>query len=200
MPGFNIPQISVGCHDDNAFTEPPAFAGADFAIESARKHRYKLELMQTNGTQLFGDDASGILLYCYKASRPSPELDEIVIHNGQDEIYRPGKNRWKPINLTFYETLGGDLGNFYDNCTELMYNWWSSIMLDLQTSSHAVPENYLARGQLSMLDGVGNSVWNYHLLDCWPVKVEPSELSYASTDIADTSVTLRFQKAVEGRV
>jgi hypothetical protein len=202
MPGFNIP-MDNSCDELGEFGVRSRFAGPDHYKETARKHRYRLELMQANGRPMFGTDASGILLYCYKCTRPSPEIDEVVIHSGQDEIYRPGKNRWKPIEFTFYEIFRGDPGRntytrtFVDNCAELIYDWWAKTMISLTTSSQSVPQEYLAQGRLQVLDGVGTATWEYNLLDCWPVRVSPSDMSFTDTEIADISVTLRYQKAYE---
>lgn len=196
MPGFNIP-LNGACHDDNAFQDESRFDGPDFLQETARKHRYRLELMQANGNPIFGSDGAGILLYCYKCTRPTPEFDEIIIHNGQDEIARPGKNRWKPIEVTFYEVLRGNPGQFVDNCAELIYDWWARTMLSITTSTLSPPEQFLAQGRLTILDGVGIPVWEYNLLDCWPQRVTPSDMSYSDSDIADYTVTLRYQKAFE---
>ena len=88
MPGF---QIST----DAGNTEGPRHI-----IETARNHRFKLEVLEP-----FGSTSTGILLYLEKCTRPTPEFDQIVIHNGQDEIYRPGKSRWLPVEFTFYEVL-----------------------------------------------------------------------------------------------
>jgi len=203
MPGFNIP-INGACHDENAFQEPSRFDGPSHLIESARKHRYRLELMQVNGNPIFGTDAAGILLYCYKCTRPTVEFDEIVIHNGQDEIYRPGKNRWKPIDFTFYEVFKDQEARLgrperqLDHCAQLIYDWWAKSMLKtISTSQHGPPNEYLAQGRLQVLDGVGNPTWEYNLLDCWPTRVSPSDMTYSDNEIADYTVTLRYQKCFE---
>lgn len=158
------------------------------------------------------------MLFCEKCTRPTPEIDEITIHRGQDEIYRPGKNRWSPIEFTFYEKLSGGhsvsgyygVGNQTNEVAELIYKWWGSeesaysnrhTMINLSTSTqHALgPKSYYKNAQLQMLDGVGKPVWTYFLYDCWPQKISPIDLSYSDSDIATITVTMRFNKAVEKR-
>jgi hypothetical protein len=48
-----------------------------------------------------------------------------------------------------------------------------------------------------MLDGLGNPIWTYYLVNCWPSKITPSDLSYAMTEIADITVTLTYDRALE---
>ena len=184
MPGFNIP-ISDKCGSFGVITGPSN------TTETARKHRYVLETLEP-----FGTKDNGLLLFAYKCTRPSIELDEVAIHNAQDEIFRPGKQHWKPIEFSFYEKLKGASVQS-DHAAELVYQWWAKTMINVETSLHNEPSSYLKNAQLDMLDGDGNAVWTYSIYDAWPVKVTPSDLSYTDTDIADISVTLRYAKARE---
>lgn len=197
MPGFNI-NTSGGCASNNGsqLTNNAVYSGPSALVETARSHRYKLEVLEP-----LGDAATGILLYLEKCTRPTPEVDEITLHSGQDEIYRPGKNRWNPIEFTFYEKLSGSPseggGSLTNSATESIYKWWGSTMINLRTSAHNPVTEYYKRAELSMKDGYGNDVWTYYLYDCWPIKVSPGDLDYANTDIARITVTLRYNKAQE---
>jgi hypothetical protein len=195
MPGFNIPLRD--CVDPNAFQEQAAFQGPAYTVETARKHRYRLEILEPLGPISQGGGGDGILLFLEKCTRPTPEVDEITIHNGQDEIYRPGKQRWNPIEFTFYEKLRGDPGDFTNEAAEKIYKWWGEAMIDLQRSIHNPIATYYKRAQLQLLDGVGDPVWTYFIYDCWPQKVTPIDLAYSDTDIATITVTLRFNKCEE---
>jgi hypothetical protein len=140
-------------------------------------------------------DSYGILLFLEKCTRPTLEVDEITIHNAQDEIYRPGKQRWSPIEFTFYEKADDRV----DEVAERIYSWWGQTMIALTRSTHNRVTNYYKSAVLQMLDGVGHPIWSYYLYDCWPQKVSPIELSYSDSDIATITVTLRFNKAEEKR-
>lgn len=192
MPGFNIP-LAESCHDPEAFVASPAYFGPGYNVETARKHRYLLDILTPLGTA-----ADGLLLFLKHCTRPSPEIDIITIHNAQDEIYRPGKNRWKEVELTFYETLKGQNipGNSdIDDTAQRIFIWWSTKVLDLKKSK--LQKDFTFDAQLSMLDGFGNSVWSYHMYRCWPTKVSPSDLSYTDTDIAEISINVRCDKIDE---
>ena len=186
IPGFQIP-FPNACGVVN-FGDGPINT-----IETARKHRYRLEILEP-----LGDKVTGLLLYGYKCGRPNIEIDEIAIHNAQDEIFRPGKQHWKAVEFSFYEKLRG-VNILYDQAAELVYKWWGSTMINLNTSLHREPSEYLKNAQLEMLDGNGASVWVYQLYDCWPSRISPSDLDYSDTSIADISITLRYGKARELR-
>ncbi len=188
MPGFQIPfQVPAGC------PTPPPGTGPSNAVETARRHRYLLEVLEPLGTQ-----DNGILLYLEKCNRPAVEFDKIVIHSAQDEISRPGKTHWKDVEFTFYEKLDGeDNGSLENTCARLIYGWWAKSMLDIERSLHFAPSNYLKNCTLQMLDGGGSSVWTYYIYDAWPMKVSPSDLAYSDTDIATISVTLAYARAKE---
>lgn len=197
MPGFNIPPFqapSRSCDPNiQIFDEASAYQGPGFVTETARRHRFRIDLFEPFGPISLGQPGAGdIMLFVEKCTRPTPEIDEITIHNGQDEIYRPGKQRWGPVEFTFYEKV-----EERDEVAERIYDWWGRVMINLTRSGHNLPTDYYKSGQLQMLDGVGNPVWTYFLYDCWPQKVSPIELSYSDTDIATITVVLRFNKAEE---
>ncbi len=191
MPGFNIPSGVSNCGP------VPMGDGPRNVIETARAHRYMLQVLEP-----LGDTYRGLLLFLAKCTRPGVEVDQVAIHSGQDEIHRPGKHHWKEIEFTFYEVLneGGyvDEGGLTDNCAKRIWDWWAVSMIDVANSRHRRPEDYLKRAQLDMLDGQGSTVWRYFLYDCWPCKVTPSDLAYRDTDIAQISVSMRYSKAWEG--
>lgn len=200
MPGFSIPLESEDICDGAGGGPPGVTKGPDYAMETNRKHRYLWEIFGNNnstGSSTPSDDWESLLVYAYKSGRPSIEFDEITIHSGQDEIYRPGKSRWKPVEISFYEVVDGNKGKMKSKVGEAIYEWWSNTMLNIITSSFHKPIDYLKPCVLAMLDGAGNATWRYELCDCWPQRVTPSDLSYVETEIADITVTLRFDKAVE---
>jgi hypothetical protein len=190
MPGFYIP-ITDSCN------EPVPEGGPAHNVETARKNRYLLEVLEP-----FGTKTTGILIYLAKCTRPGVEMDQVAFHSAQDEIFRPGKNHWKPVELTFYEKLDGSVddqgvGALTNQPAKLIYEWWGKTMINLETGLHNEPAAYLKNCQLNMLDGFGASIWEYHLYDCWPAAVSPSELSYSDGNIAEITVTLRYSKLRE---
>lgn len=203
MPGFNI-KFSSTCDDGPDIPGARSLIdGADPYIETARVHRYKLEIFDPLGGLSSTQDS--ILLYLARCTRPTPEIDEITIHNAQDEIYRPGKNRWRPIEFTFYEVLktgAEDRPPDVDLTAESIFRFWAERTVNLQTSRFGPPTGsnaYCADAQLDMLNGVGDPIWTYDIYRAWPSKVSPKDLNYSNSEISEISVTLRFDKANERR-
>lgn len=202
MPGFDLSHLADGvlsetCHPG---TTPSAadISNPANVEETARRHRYLFETLAPL-------DKESLLLFAYKITRPSIELDRMTVHNGPDEIYMPGKNRWLPIEVSFYERIYGNEGTgasihgIYDQPAELIYKWWSNSVIKLRTSLRGTAREYKKPAEISMLDGLGNRVWVYYLANCWPTKVSPSNLSYVENEIADITATLTYDKAVEER-
>jgi len=200
MPGFNI---SVGsCSGPNAVSNSAGYNGAAYAVETARNHRFRLEVLEPfDSNARTGPGSNSILLHLAKCTRPSPIIDEIPVHHGQDVIYRPGKNTWNPIDFTFYEVLVDQGGRLLNTVADKIFTWWGQVkngqgsVLNLARSS--LGTKFYRNAELAMLDGTGNSVWGYRLYNCWPFKVSPSDLDYSSSEIAEITVSLRFNKAYE---
>lgn len=197
MPGFDI-GLRNACQDN---TIQGRLSGPSNIEETARRYRYEFQVLEPL-------DNASLLLFAYKAARPSPEIDIITIHSGQDEIYRPGKNRWKPIDITFYERVQPKSENeYYSQAAELLYKWWGGTPYNTDARSYGMihldrslqGQKYRKPCQLAMLDGYGEPVWSYYLVNSWPSKITPCDLSYADTEISDITVTLVFDKAIEQR-
>lgn len=194
MPGFDISDaFSAMCHEDDITHENLRTESPLNTVETARKHRYALEVLEP----FRGPEDDGILLYLEKCTRPTPEFETVTIHNGQDEIYRPGKVKWNPIEFTFYEKTTGDDNDLTNQAAELIYKWWAEITAVISESRHTLPVAYYKNAELAMLDGEGRSIWTYFLYDCWIQKVTPSDLAYADSDLSNISVIMRYNKAQE---
>lgn len=195
MPGFKIP-LANACHDPDAFRGRSPFDGPTNMRETARKHRYSLEVVSRLDRPVFGDRDSGLLLFLFKCTRPSIEIDEMKIHNGQDEIFRPGKQHWNPVEFSFYEVLNDADPPTENQAASMMFRWWAENTVNIRNSRIAPPD-LMADCELDMLDGSGNPIWTYYLYRSWPTKITPSDLTYSSSDIAEISATIRYDKAQE---
>lgn len=202
MPGFKIPinadpacseqSLNIGLRNDLSLNP-------SHVVEVARAHRWVFRTLTPLDVST-GDP--NILVYAFKCGRPTVEIDEIKIFRGQQEIYRPGKHRWMPIEMTFYDVYeGGDATkpeSFYNaGVARKIYKWWSETTLDAYENNVGRASTVYQNGALTMLDGYGKSVWRYKLFDIWPTKISPSDLDYSSTNLAEIVVTMRYNKAEE---
>ena len=188
MSGFFIGTNSKDC--DVKSERKRYVRGPQHTTETARKHRYKIEL--------FTGMSEELTFYAYKCTRPTVEIDKIVIHHGQTEIGRPGKHRWMPVEFTFYETISNETISI----SEYLYNeWYRNMITEQNTHKHFRKDGkgYFKEVKLSMYDGLSNPVWTYHLLNVWLQKVHPNDISYSDTELSETTVTLTYDKAVESK-
>jgi len=177
MPGFNINQaVADGVRAPSA------------TVESVRLSRWSL---QFDGIPSLGD----VVLYAQSCQRPSFEIDTIVLHNKQNQIRMPGKYRWAPINVKFYEIL--DLNG--NTTPSILFNYWSSggnkSVADFKING--LNKDFRTTVEIYLEDGSGKTVHTYQLWNAWPFKIEPTELNFTTSDIGTTVVSLNYDSAQE---
>lgn len=179
MPGFRIPfPNGLGCPNPGELPEAPSAS-----IETSRVYRFAFSILAP---------LKPILLICHKSDRPSPEIDQITMHRGQDEMYWPGKNRWNPIEVSFYQ---GHLTPNTDTVCQLMYDWYGSTVVNLRESR--LNERFKETCVLDLLDGRRNAVHTYKMHGCWPSKITPDSLNYSETAISEVTVRIVYDKCEE---
>jgi len=194
LPGFSVP----GGGDNVPLFNPPSSVR-----ETARRHRWKFEVEARQSDYGVAIDLfrEGIVVYAHKSTRPTPEIDVVTIHNTQDEIYLPGKNRWAPIDISFYEVLDKD--QITNSTAEWIYDWWSKGTINLAKSRIATvisaAGNNKRQCTLTQLNGAGRGVWEYTLHGCWPEKISPEDLNHGESTICEINLRLRYDKASEKR-
>jgi hypothetical protein len=166
MPGFNIGQ-------NNQAAQPGA------AVESARQHRWKFATL---------DPLKDILIYAHKSGRPKVEFDRAQLHHSQDVLWFPGKQKWLPIDVSFYHIITNT-----DSAYKI-YQWWSTRVVNLASSTINIVKQACT---LELLNGEGTSIYKYTMYGCWPSKITPDELDYASSKVGEITFTLEMDKAKE---
>ena len=171
MPGFNI---GVGCSDGSPSN----------TLETGRKNRFILKMLDPL--------TSDITIVAHKCTRPTPEFSVVTMHNGQDEITNPGKNRWAPITISFYEVVNSIGTN--DTAFQI-YKWWSEGILDLSKSR--LLKTFKKTCILQMIDGAGAAIWEYKIYGAWISKVSPDDLDTSESAVSEITLTLNIDKAEE---
>lgn len=163
MPGFGINQSS----------------GPPNTVETHRAYRYILSSM---------DKLQPFVAFAKSCERPSIIIDTMIVHHGQDEISVPGKQRWNPITIEFYDMPG---------ISSALNDWAQNNTVHVSSSTTGQQSQYKKNFELSMLNGAGSPIWVYHLYDAWPSSVKPSKLSYEDTSIATIEVILQIIKCTQ---
>jgi hypothetical protein len=169
VPGFNIGQ-------NNQAQQPGA------TVEVARQHRWKFATLEP---------LKDILLYAHKSGRPKVEFDKATLHYQQDCVYFPGKQKWTPIEISFYHVITNTDAAFQ------IYQWWSTGVININRSQINLRKRTCT---LEMLNGAGAAIYRYTMHGCWPSKVTPDELDYTSSKISEITFTLEMDKSTEERI
>lgn len=165
-------------------------------IEVNRKYRYKVVIYgQPDGRTDWNT-------YIESCTRPKLEFDKITIHNGQDEIYRPGKSRWSPVTMSFYEAVNYKPSDgvyiFTNQVAQYIYDWaLSGTQFANKQSSIATAKSLYKNVDIDMENGGGFIVRKYKLFGCWPISVSPGDLSYSSNEIAKIDIEMSYNRAIE---
>jgi hypothetical protein len=165
MPGFAIGNQSADVPQPSA------------VVESRRRHRWRFLTLSP--------PVKDILIHAFKADRPKSVIDKVIIHHMQDEIYVPGKNRWEPIDITFYEVENPDVAK---KLTE-----WNNRVINFLNAT--IQTDYRTNARLQMVGGSGLETWTAQLFNCWPMKVTPETLDYSASEISTIVTTMSYDKA-----
>lgn len=204
MPGFLINTIAP-TPEENRFEGRNFTSGPSNLVDTARKYRWIFESLTSAAAPVapFGENrgTDGILLYAHKCGRPTYETEDVVIHSGLTEIHRPGKVKWNPIEMSFYEkiyssSVNNGFNTGYNEVADKIYTWWRA-MIDTSYNLTYSPSLYTKDAVLKQLDGAGSTIYTYFLYNCWPIKVSPDDLDYSNSDISEITVTIRYDKAEE---
>jgi hypothetical protein len=165
MPGFAI-------GDQSGTGQTP-----EATVEMRRLHRWRFTAV--NGL------IDRILIYAFKADRPKPTIDPITIHRQQEEIYFPGKIKWDPVNISFYESE-----NQPDTAIQLAK--WIKAVLDWK---NGLGQDRRSDAELEMLSGQDSPTYKITMKRAWPSSITPDELDYSSSEISKITVQMRYDKA-----
>lgn len=179
----------------------------EYDVETFRKYRYNTTIYNLE----LGGKTVSPTIYLESVGRPKLEFDKITIHHGQDEIYRPGKSRWAPIVMSFYEVVGASIGtgkNTYSwQVAESIYRWANNKLTRFGLQQETNPSNRYSSIQkasefyknvsIVVESGEGYKLREYFLYECWPSSITPSELSYSSNEIAKIELELTYNRADE---
>lgn len=173
MPGFNIGGDGTG--------QPNT-------VEVSRKHRFLVRILNPLSRDL--------LFFAHKFSLPPLEIDRVVMHHKQEEIYLPGKHRYQQCEIGFYRAHDGE----GDRAAREIYAWWAKGLLDVDASTLLADPSgtpYKRTCEVHILDGFGETAYKYILYGVWPGKVSPDSLDFSDNNVSDINLTLNVDKVKE---
>ena len=176
MPGFNINGAGTGPSN---------------TMEVGRKHRFSVVL--TFATSIDTE------LNVKSVTLPSIEYDEMTAHNGADYILRPGKPKYKPIDIVFYEVLTGDNNESIVNKDIFKYLpnvSGEEIVSKYQKSDFGAGYGFTTF--INRVDGNGKTYLTYTLYGCSIASYDPGDLSYADNELSEVKMSIRYNRFTQG--
>jgi hypothetical protein len=160
--------------------------GPDPNVEPYRAHRWSFIFAQVH-------DLADVELYAMTCQRPSVDFDTITLHNQQTRINMPGKHKWNPINVKFYEVQQFEVAS----ARKLFDYWANGSNGPLNYKTNTLNKDFRTTATVVLESGIGVGTHGYELYNTWPSKVAPSELNYSSSDLTTIQVTLTYDSARE---
>ena len=122
------------------------------------------------------------------ASRPQITFEETTIEYINQKRYVAGKGTWAPVTLTLYDPI-------VPSASQKVYEWirlcWENL-----SGRMGYAQFYKKNINLKLLDPVGAVVEDWELQGAWVQDANGGDLDYASSDVAEMALTIRFDQCV----
>jgi hypothetical protein len=121
-------------------------------------------------------------------SRPTYTMEETQIDFLNTSTFVGGRFNWETIDVTFRDPIG-------PSATQAIMEW-IRLHSESVTGRQGYAAGYKKDVELELLDPTGVVIEKWILQGCMITSAGFGELDYSSSDIADISVTLRFDRAI----
>lgn len=124
------------------------------------------------------------------ASRPKLAIEETEINFLNAVTWIPGKAKWEPITVTYYDIPAGDMSG--------LWNWIATVYDFNKTADLPMSEKagWNGTANLTLFDGCGAPLERWLLSSCWPSNIDWGELDYASSDEVTIELQLRYSDVI----
>ena len=147
--------------------------------EPLRKNRFILRFPDELGIQEW---------WVSTTSRPKYTSQEVEIPFLNTSTYVIGRFNWESISVTFRDPIG-------PSATQALMEW-VRLHSESVTGRQGYAAGYKKDVELEMLDPTGVVVQKWILQSCQLNDVDFGGLDYSSSDLADITATLRFDRAI----
>jgi hypothetical protein len=121
-------------------------------------------------------------------SRPSITIEEVEIPFLNTSTYVAGRFNWETIDVTFRDPIGPSAAQ------ALME--WVRLHAESVTGRMGYAAGYKKDVELELLDPTGVVIEKWILQGTFLTNVNFNDLDYSSSDVADISATLRFDRSI----
>ena len=121
-------------------------------------------------------------------SRPPYTMEETQIDFLNTSTFVGGRFNWETIDVTFRDPIG-------PSATQAIMEW-IRLHSESVTGRQGYAAGYKKDVELELLDPTGVVIEKWILQGCMITSAGFGELDYSSSEVADISVTLRFDRAI----
>jgi hypothetical protein len=146
-----------------------------------RKFRFTFQLQDICGGQSVPEH------YVKMAARPNLEIEETEINFLNAKTWIPGKASWQTMNLTYLDVSVADAAPLYSWLASV-YNFTNPVTLEQGSQRR----DYTATAITKLFDGCGQLIEMWTMTDVFPTGIDFGDLDYATSDIAEIALTLRY--------
>lgn len=145
-------------------------------FEPKRKFRWTMEI-------------DGIDAFTLKTgARPQLTFEETVIDFINTKRYLAGKQSYSPLSITLLDPISPSAAQKVMN--------WVRLAYEVITGRMGYASMYKKDFSLKMLDPQGAVIEQWDLKGAWIQDMNAGELDYASSDVAEIALTVRYDTAI----
>ena len=130
-----------------------------------------------------------------ECARPNLSFDEITMNVYNSRIYLAGKHTWQTLSMTLRDDAAGTVSTAIGEQLQKQLNF-------VEQASAAAGQDYKFETNIQVLDG-GNGAYvptvleEWQLYGCFIQSANYQTLNYATSDVVQIQLTLRYDNAVQ---
>ena len=142
-----------------------------------------------------GDGLKELTRQVVDVTRPNVSFEQMTLDAYNSRTYLAGKHTWEPITLTLREDANNNVQKMVGLQLQKQFDFW-------EQSSAVSGGTYKFQTYIEILDG-GNGAQGANLIDsfelvgCYVESANYNTLAYATSDAVTTTLTIRYDNAIQ---
>ena len=160
------------------------------------KLQYRFRVMFENfGTTGGPDGIREITRQVVDVTRPNLTFEQMTLDAYNSRTYLAGKHNWEPITLTLREDANNNVQKIVGQQLQRQFDFF-------EQQSAVSSGSYKFQTRIEILDGGNgtdgaNVIDRFQLVGCYIESANYNTLAYATSDAVTTSLTIRYDNAVQ---
>ena len=185
MPITTLQNISV----------PTEGAGSNSSLLMP-KLQYRFRVFLDNfGTTGGPDGVREISRQVQDVTRPNVTFEQMTIDSYNSRAYLAGKHTWEPVTITLREDANNNVQKIVGQQLQRQFDFF-------EQSSAVSSGSYKFQTRIEILDGGNgangaNVIDRFHLVGCYIESANYNTLAYATNEAVTTSLTIRYDNAIQ---